>query len=133
MKTQILQLEQHDDVNSIRDKMGWGQTTRTLLVWPPGSRNLHRRLDLLLLQRHCKSLGSQLALVSDNEETRFHARDLSIPVFDTVPEAQNGRWINPRRAPRKLQPAPATKRLGYEGLARLRDAAHPGPPAWTKN
>ncbi|HJS29980.1 MAG TPA: baseplate J/gp47 family protein [Anaerolineales bacterium] len=133
MKTQILQLEQHDDVNSIRDKMGWGQTTRTLLVWPPGSRNLHRKLDLLLLQRHCKALGSQLALVSDNDEIRFHARDLSVPVFDTIPDAQNGRWINPRRAPRKLQRAPVEERLGFEGLSRLRDAAHPGAPAWTKN
>lgn len=35
MKTQILQVEAHDDVISILDKIGWIQTERVLLVLPP--------------------------------------------------------------------------------------------------
>ena len=34
MKEQILHLDAHDDFISARDKMGWAQTGRVLLVWP---------------------------------------------------------------------------------------------------
>ena len=37
MKTHILQLEPHDDVFSVRDKMGWGQAARVLLVGGPNA------------------------------------------------------------------------------------------------
>ena len=66
MKTQILQLESHDDAISTRDKMGWGQTRRVLLIWPARGRVLTRQLDLILLLRHSLTLGVQLALVMDD-------------------------------------------------------------------
>jgi hypothetical protein len=47
MKTQIIQLESHDDIISIRDKMGWSQTSRILLVWP--EKKTQPALDLVKL------------------------------------------------------------------------------------
>ncbi len=102
MKTQVVQLETYDDVISVRDKMGWGQTNRILLVWPPQGSVLDRRLDLVLLQRHSQSLGAQLALVCSYEEVRANARLLGIAVFDDVRRAQSGRWRSLRR--RKANP-----------------------------
>ncbi|MBI5829345.1 MAG: hypothetical protein HZB20_07345, partial [Chloroflexi bacterium] len=54
MKEQILHLDPHDDYPSARDKIGWVQTDRVRLVWPPQGlpRRFNRPLDLLLLQRH---------------------------------------------------------------------------------
>jgi hypothetical protein len=110
MKTQILQLEPHDDVISTRDKMGWSQTSRILLVWPSRGRVLTRRLDLELLLRHSRALGGQLALVTRDSEVRFHAKQLGIHVFNSVRQAQNTRWKRPYRrriAPRwKAEQAP---------------------------
>ena len=98
MKTQILQLEAHDDINSTRDKLGWGQTGRVILVWPTrtsgaeGSKVLSQCLDLVLLQRHSASLGLQIGLVTHDPEVRFHACQLHIPVFNSTDEAQRARW-----------------------------------------
>ena len=92
MKTQVVQLENYDDSVSVRDKMGWGQTNRILLVWPAQGVVLDRRLDLVLLQRHSLALGVQLALVTTDPEVRANARDLGIAVFEDVRQAQRGRW-----------------------------------------
>ncbi len=86
MKTQILQLEAHDDVITVRDKLGWGQTGRVVLVWPKRKRSgtkvqlLTRRLDLVLLQRHAANLGLQIALVTSDPAVCTHARELYLPV-----------------------------------------------------
>jgi hypothetical protein len=95
MKTQIIQLESHDDVISIRDKMGWSQTSRILLVWPEKGKILNRRLDLVVLVRHSRSLGSQLALVTDDPEVKYNAQDLGIPVFKGTRQAQVTHWRTP--------------------------------------
>ncbi len=137
MKTQIIQLEPHDDIDSARDKMGWGQTSRILLVWPARGRVLNRKLDLTLLKRHSADLGSQLALVVRDAEIRFHAQELGIPVFSSVRKAERSPW---RMARRRRSPLPQTsKRLSPEvwhkrriplDLQGLRQAAHPPTPRW---
>ena len=103
MKTYILNLEPHDDLNSARDKMGWAKNSRILLVWPEKGTLLHRRLDLLLLLRHSQSLGSQLALVSRDPDVRYFAPRLGIPVYKNLQKAKNQHWRVPRRF-RKGQP-----------------------------
>jgi hypothetical protein len=100
MKTQIIQLEVHDDLISVRDKMGWGQAARIVLVWPLQQNILTRRLDLLLLQRHSKALGAQLALVTSNPDAKYHARGLQIPIFKTLRQAQSAKWRTGRRRSR---------------------------------
>ena len=101
MKTQIIQLEAHDDAISARDKMGAGQASRILLVWPQKKRLLTRRLDLVILQRYSVRLGAQLGLVTRDEEVRYFAIQLGIPVFVGLRQAQNDAWRTSRRLRRR--------------------------------
>ncbi len=124
MKTQILRLEPHDDYISVRDKLGWKQTGRVVLVWPRHGRILQRELDLVLIQRQARALSGQLALVTRDPQVRFHARALGIPVFESAEEAQRAAW---RRRRRKLPPR---RRRPHPDLDALRQAARPPLPAW---
>jgi hypothetical protein len=92
MKTYIIQLEQHDDLVSVRDKMSWAKSPRILLIWPPRRTTNIRPLDLVLLKRHATALGSQLALVSRSGDIRRSAADSKIPAFKTPAEAQTEIW-----------------------------------------
>ncbi len=96
MKTQIIQLDSFDDVNSVKDKMNWSQTSRILLVFPQRGKVLKERLDLFLLLRYSESLGRQIAIVTDNPFTRTNAVDLGIPVFDQIQAAQATIWRKPK-------------------------------------
>jgi hypothetical protein len=92
VKTQIIQLEDHDDTLSVRDKMDWSQTPRVLLVWPTKGKVLRTRLDLILLERYCSAHGSQLAVVTTDKEVIFHAGQAGIPVFRSRSDAQLQPW-----------------------------------------
>ncbi len=92
MKTQIIQLEAHDDTLSVRDKMDWAQAPRVLLVWPEGEKVLRERLDLILLERYASSSGSQLALLTEDQEVKFQAGKAGIPIFQTRRDAQLQPW-----------------------------------------
>ena len=135
MKTQIIQLEPHDDYISVRDRMEWGQTTRVLLVWPLRGKILNRKLDLLLLKRHADALGSQLALVTRDRDARYHADQLGIPVFKSVRQAEQSRWLRARRKRRPRRPPDVGDRppLSRDELEALRQEAHPPRPAWLDN
>ena len=107
MKTQVIQLDPHDDVTSIRDKISWAKAARILLVYPPRSQPLRRELDLRLLQRHALTLGAQLAIVSPSEEIRSSIQELGIPVFKTVMVAQREMWDDSFAAKMPVRRAPA--------------------------
>ncbi len=92
MKTQIIQLEPHDDTISVKDKMDWSQTPRVLLVWPQRGKVLRNRLDLVLLERYCSAHGSQLALLTKDQEIIFQAAQAGIPVFQNRKSAQLQPW-----------------------------------------
>jgi hypothetical protein len=132
MKTFILQLEQHDDIISTRDKMGWGKAGRILLVWPEHGQVLNHRLDLVLLQRHSIAQGAQLAVVTRDPEVRYWAPRLGIPMFKTLRRAQSAHWRIPRHF-RKAQPEgaegiPEKKELHqHEPLAILKPASAISP------
>lgn len=129
MKTQIIRLEPHDDLISTRDKMNWNQAGRILLVWPERGRVLRRRLDLTLLLRHSASLGAQLALVTRDGLVRYHARQLGIPVFPSLPQAQAAHWrLGRSRRARLPRPLPLSREP--VDLETLRQQAHPPAPAW---
>ena len=95
MKTQLIPLESHDDLISIRDKMSWAKTQRILLIWPVREDISLRPLDLKVLQRHARSLGSQLGLVARHWRVRREAQALGIPVFKSTGEAQRIYWPEP--------------------------------------
>jgi hypothetical protein len=95
MKTQVIQLDPHDDVISIRDKMSWSKSERILLVLPRGSAILKRPLDMQLLARHAVRLGAQVALVTKSSSVRENAQKFGIPVFRVVKTAQRKAWEIP--------------------------------------
>src|SRR5258705_11957594 len=96
MKTQIITLESHDDLISVRDRMSWAKTPRILLVWPKYEKVTLRQVDLKVLQRHALSLGAQLGLVTRTRRVREDAEALKIPVFESTGQAQRVAWPRPR-------------------------------------
>ena len=138
MKTQIIRIEPHDDAISVKDKMGWGQTPRILLVWPARGRILNRRLDITYLKRHSLTLGAQLAFVTRDPNIRYYATIHHIPVYPNIRKAEESHWRPPRRRVRKkikAQNLPPVKiggsdRLTDSDLQALKKAAHPSPASW---
>jgi hypothetical protein len=107
MKTHVVQLERDDDIVSARDKMMWSKAPRILVVWPRRGRVLDRELDLVLLQRQSRQLGAQLAIVTFDEDVITYSRELHIPAFSSVSEAQREVWKTSRRSPEAKQRPPA--------------------------
>ncbi len=102
MKVQIVYLDPHDDYISARDKLGWIKSPRAVLVWPRRGRILHRRLDLVVLQRYAKQRGFQLGVLSHDPEVRENAAILGIPLFDSLEKVPEEVWRRPRSRRRKL-------------------------------
>lgn len=117
--------------------MGWGQTTRVLLVWPLRGAILNRQLDLTLLKRHSAALGSQLALVTRDREVRYQADKLDIPVYKSIREAEESRWRRPRKWRKKRKPKafPISKSNEREkpDLIALQEQAHPPSSRWLRH
>ena len=123
MKTQVIQLDSHDDVTSVRDKMSWAKTERILLVFPHRSRILARSLDLRLLERHATTLGAQLAIVTQSVELRHAAGLLNVPGFTSAASAQRQVWER-EKAPTR------PRRLVRPDLLQMRRAAFPPEARW---
>jgi hypothetical protein len=124
MKTQIIELDIHDDVTSVRDKMSWTKAERILLVFPPRSRILPRPLDLLLLQRHAASLGADLAIVSQDNDKRRSAEELAIPAFARVESAKRKSWVREKASQKPV------RREEHPDLHQLRTETFHREPAW---
>jgi hypothetical protein len=121
MKTQIVQLENHDDISSTLDKISWSKSIRILLVLPERSRLIHTRLDLILLQRRCTQIGAFLALVTQDGDTISLAVEQGIPVFHSITQAQKSPWRRRRRSRRptsNLSPKAALAKPVSEPLLR---------------
>lgn len=132
MKEQILVLDSHDDYYSARDKMGWLQTQRVVLVWPPrGNRRtpppLARPLDLVLLHRHAHRLGAQLALVAKDELIRENAAALGLATFDSLEATRRMRWRSrvPKVRPPRRHARPDTDAIRRRLYARRRATLSP--------
>jgi hypothetical protein len=127
MNTQIITLESHDDLISVRDRMSWAKTPRILLVWPKYEKVTLRQVDLKVLQRHASSLGAQLGLVTRARRVRNDAEALRIPVFESTGQAQRIAWPTPRR--RKWPQRAPRKEL----LRQKREEAQAGieAPSWS--
>src|SRR3989338_8683926 len=108
MKEQILRLDPHDDFISARDKMGWTQTNRVLVIWPAQGQALARRLDLVLLHRHAHMLGAHLAVITANDNVREMAAELGLPVFKSITESRREAWRSrvPIQPPERQRPRP---------------------------
>ncbi len=127
MKTQIITLESHDDLISVRDKLSWAKTPRILLVWPKYEKVTLRVLDLKVLQRHADSLGAQLGLVTRRTNVRRDAESLGIPVFVSTITAQRELW--PDSAPRSRRIPKAPRR----NLRQVRDSVYEKEASWRRS
>jgi len=98
MKLQIIQLEAHDDVASVRDRLSFVRAERVLLVWPRSVLQpiLGRKLDLVLIQREAARRGLWLALITSDPTIIDLANDLNISVFSSTKASQRRRWKKPR-------------------------------------
>ena len=126
VKTQIITLESHDDLISVRDRMSWAKTPRILLVWPKYEKVTLRQVDLKILQRHASFLGAQLGLVTRTRRVREEAEALRIPVFESTGQAQKVSWPTPRRK-RLLRHAPR------KDLREKREQVQVQEEAWRTN
>jgi hypothetical protein len=124
LKTQIITLESHDDLISVRDKLSWAKTPRILLVWPKFETVALRLLDLKVLQRHAESLGAHLGLVTRRANIRRDAQSLGIPVFDSTATAQKDQWPHSEPRSRRIPNAPR------RDLRKVRDIVYEKEPAW---
>lgn len=118
LKTQIIQLESHDDFISTRDKIAWNKSARLILVWPVGEKLLGRKIDLLLIKRQAQRQGSQLALVSRGSEVYAWALELAIPIFSSIEEAQQKPWRRARQKNRTLEPSKGKQFFLDQGISR---------------
>src|SRR6187200_2626166 len=91
-KPTYLQLEAGEDIPSIRDRLSFIRGQRVILIWPEEGTALTRKLDLVLVQREAKRRVVQLALVTHDPLVVEHAAELGISTFETIKEAENGRW-----------------------------------------
>ncbi len=132
MKTQIVRLEPHDDFISARDKMGWNQAGRILLVYPEGGHILSRRLDLELLQRRSNTLGAQISIVTDNPEVKYQARLVGIPVYSSIQKAQKASWEDEGRSKNQELTLPITGKPS-PNLEEMRKTAHPEASRFLSN
>jgi hypothetical protein len=91
-----LQLEPYDDAVSVRDRLMFIQASHVLLMLPPETPGLRRKLDLLLILRQAARLRMRIALITDDPDLMDHAQDLNISVFADEQTAQGSRWKRPR-------------------------------------
>ncbi len=94
MKEQLIYLEPHDDVTSVRDKLGWVRAARTLLIFPddPRQRILQSKLELLLVQREATRVRTQLALITRDPVVIENARELGIACFRSIEASRKHYW-----------------------------------------
>lgn len=126
MKEQIIRLDAHDDVASVRDKLGWVRAARVLLVFPddPAHPILQRKLDLVLLQREATRQKAQLALITIDPVVIENAKELKLACFPTVEASRQRYWRSPRarlKIARAKKPAALDPDL-IEAATRLRSA-----------
>ena len=133
VKTQIIQLEPHDDTLSVRDKMDWSQTPRVLLVWPEKGKVLRSRLDLILLERYSSAHGSQLALLTSDREVIKQASEAGIPVFQSRSEAQLQPWGKSFREFRRRElETYAAETLPFSSIEREAPQPRKKLPPWVR-
>ena len=130
---ETIQLEPHDDVTTVRDRLAFVEKRHVLLVLPPDAPILQRKLDLVLIQREAKRRAIRLAIVSNDLQVVDHARELNISAFTSLQESRKQRWQRGRtkvfydRAD-KPQSDPAPEAL--RGVAsRLREEPTPSQTA----
>lgn len=119
-------LEPSDTLVTILERMSWSDAARIVLVWPARRRVELRPEEVKLLQRHAKSLGAELALVTHDGTIRAAARKVGIPVFRKLSKVEQQPWP-------ELPEADTTRHRPRKDLRSRREWRHPVWPAFTEH
>jgi hypothetical protein len=117
MKEQIIQLDEHDDVATLLDKLGWIRADQVLIQFPtdPSVSIVQNKLDLVLIDREAKRHNAAICFVTRNSTVKDMASDFGIPCFSTTAAARgfNGESRGrTRRSFREIgQPVPLSAEL----------------------
>ena len=95
MNTTIIQLEEIDDIPSIKNKLMHSKSQRVLMVWPNSGYIPLSSIDCLLILRYAESLGIQIGMVLDDPSILKIMKDAGISTFSSIPEAQKKPWRKP--------------------------------------
>lgn len=95
MNTTIIQLEEFDDIASIKNKLLFSKSQRVLIVWPNSGFIPLSSIDCLLVLRYAESLGIQIGMVLDDPSILKIMKDAGISTFSSIPEAQKKPWRKP--------------------------------------
>jgi len=134
---QIIELEDHDNVDTIRDRILTADSARVLLVVPWDSPSLRKLVDMQVVTRFGEANGIDVAIVSTEGEIRTAAHDAGLPAFRSVNAAQRkAQWHKPHAEDDELEPWAPSKRKRREAqrAAVERDRANAQAnrrhPAW---
>ena len=92
MKTSLIQIDPHDDLTSIKDKMMWAKSPRMLLFFPHGYPVDQSPLTMKLIRRYAEANGSRVALITRDRMMREIAEEQEIPCFTSAPQAEKKSW-----------------------------------------
>ncbi len=96
-----ISLTTDDDIVSICDRLNWARAQRVVLILPTAvdSRLLHERTDMARLRRHADSLRQEVGLITQHREVKYHARQLGIPIFRHLADAEDNerQWRRGKR------------------------------------
>lgn len=127
MKTQIVNIDPHDDYDSVREKLQWAKADRIILVWPGRAEIFSNRLDIVLLKRLGQQRGVALGLLTFDPQVRAHAAELSIPVFEDLENISEASWqtwqASSYEAPLRDSPHELTRPAAHSSAFRV--PAHP--------
>jgi hypothetical protein len=98
VKVQIVYLSPTDDIDSTRDMLGWVQAPRAVLVWPDRGEVLKRHFDLVMLKRFADQRQVALGLLTFNSEIRRSAKELGLPLFESLDDLPEARWLTYERS-----------------------------------
>lgn len=91
-KPEFVQIEDGEDVSSIKDRLTFIRGKNVLLIWPEEGTALTRKLDLVLIQREAMRRAIRLALVTHDPEVIKNAGELNISTFETIGASERARW-----------------------------------------
>lgn len=134
---QIIELEDYDDIHSIRDRLLMINNARVILVVPWDSPALRKSIDLRVVKRFAETNKLEVALVSTESDVRTAAREVGLPVFRSVEAAQRKtQWHKPVDEDDELtpwQPSPRKRREAQRAAVERNQAdvqARKRHPAW---
>ena len=89
----IIELDEHDDIHTVRDRLATANSPRVILVVPWDAPVLRQTVDLHIVRRFAGAHHIEVAIVSPEGEVRTTAHEAGLPVFRSAEAAQRKtRW-----------------------------------------